>query len=147
VQVKQLVDVISQARIKICKFGLGSPEADAAREQIRVLNDKCKAIIDRGSHTQVHADLVDRAVTVIKAQPWVVISPPPAVEPEKKEWYHKRDLVKEVLESLPMQMSCPKCWTIKPKADFGVRVTRRSPDGFPTRAQKQSYCRPCRSKK
>lgn len=57
------------------------------------------------------------------------------------------DLVKTFFDRLPETLWCDKCNTLKSKLDIGVRVMSRSVDGRPTKVARQSYCKPCRSKK
>jgi hypothetical protein len=49
--------------------------------------------------------------------------------------------------SLPDLLECRKCHLELPKADIGVRVMERDDAGRPKYVKRQSYCKPCRSKK
>lgn len=57
---------------------------------------------------------------------------------------HSTDLVAATFNALPETLQCPKCWTVRPKAEFGVRVMARDAAGTPTKVRRQSYCKHCR---
>lgn len=53
-------------------------------------------------------------------------------------------LREKVFAELPEHIQCPKCWTVRHKSAFGVRVMAKDEKGNPTKVIRQSYCKFCR---
>ncbi|MFS6706528.1 hypothetical protein WHK35_14665, partial [Staphylococcus aureus] len=47
-------------------------------------------------------------------------------------------------EALPETGNCPRCNCAKHKAEFGVRILKKSPQGVALKIARQSYCKDCR---
>ena len=53
----------------------------------------------------------------------------------------------KTFRQLPKRITCPKCKRTRGKAEFGLRVTKKTDAGLPVTVKPQSWCRECRAKR
>lgn len=64
---------------------------------------------------------------------------------EKKKT--KSEAFAKAFRQLPKRITCPKCKRNRGKAEFGLRVTKKTETGGPLTLKPQSWCRECRGKR